>query len=68
MRTLDGLTPGFPPRRNTEYPFRDGDEEWTYPAAEETFFEAEVQRFRDLAYRVLIGAERIVSAIRGQPN
>jgi hypothetical protein len=68
IRALDGLAPQLPPRRNTEYPFPDALGQWSYPAAEGVFSPAEVQQFRTLAYRVLDGAERIVSAIRRRPS
>jgi len=68
IRALDGLAPQLPPRRNTEYPFQDANGQWIYPAAEGVFSQAEVQRFRELAHRVLDGAERVVSAIRRRPR
>jgi len=68
IKTLDGLAPRFPPQRNTEYPFQVAQDRWVYPAAEEVFSQGEVQQFRDLAYRVLDGAERVVSGIRRQPR
>lgn len=68
IKTLDGLAPQFPPRRNTEYPFLAAHGQWTYPAAEGVFSQDEVRQFRELAYRVLDGAERVVSAIRRRPR
>ena len=67
IKALDDLAPQLSPRRNTEYPFRDVQGQWTYPAAADVFTEDEVVRFRKLAYRVLDGAERVVSAIRRRP-
>jgi hypothetical protein len=68
ISALDGLAPRLPPRRNTEYPFRNAVGQWTYPAAEGVFSQAEIQQFRALAHRVLDGAERIVSVIRRRPR
>jgi hypothetical protein len=68
IRALDGLTPRLPTLRNTEYPFQNAHGQWTYPAAEAVFSQDEVQRFRDLAHRVLDRAGRIVSGIRRQPR
>jgi hypothetical protein len=69
IRSLDALAPhrpapGQPPGRNTEYPFRDPQAAWTYPAAAGTFSVEEIRRYRALAYRISAGAKRIVSAIR----
>ena len=68
IKSLDGLAPQLPPRRNTEYPFRDTNGEWTYPAAEEVFSQEECQEFRALSHRILDGAGRIVSIIRRRPQ
>jgi hypothetical protein len=73
IRSLDALAPrrpppGQPPRRNTEYPFCDAKNKWTFPAAKGAFSADEIQRFRTLAYRVLTGAGRIISAIRRRPQ
>ena len=54
--------------RRPGYPFQDAQGQWTYPAAEGVFSPDEVQQFRALAYRVLDGAGRIVSAIRRRPR
>ena len=68
IRALDELAPQPLPRRNTEYPFQDAQSQWSYPAAEDAFSTDEVQRFRELAHRVLDEAGRIVSAIRRRPR
>lgn len=73
IRALDALAPRRPPpggrlRRNTEYPFHAAAGGWTYPADETTFSAQEMNRFRALAYRVVAGAGRIVSAIRRGPD
>jgi HEPN domain-containing protein len=67
IRALDALAPKRPapgalPARNTEYPFRQGDE-WRAPAEAETFSAADVERFRALAHRIVPACERTVSAI-----
>jgi hypothetical protein len=68
IKVLDNLAPQMPPRRNTEYPFQDAQGRWTYPAADGVFTAEEVREFRALAYRVLDGADRIVSVIRRRPR
>jgi hypothetical protein len=68
IKALDVLAPQLPARGNTEYPFLDAKGQWTYPAAEGVFSKDEVAQFRELAYRVLDGAGRIVSAIRRRPS
>ena len=73
IRSLDALVPQRPgpgerPRRNTEYPFQNPEGQWTYPAAEEVFSSEEVRRFRGLAFRIVDGAGRIISAIRRAPR
>jgi len=68
IRALDALAPQRVTRRNTEYTFRDGLGQWTYPAARGVFSQEEVQEFRALAHRMLDGAGRIVSAIRRRPS
>ena len=73
LRALDALVPRRPtvgdaPQRNTEYPFLIADKKWTYPAAEKIFSDAEFQRFRDLAQRVLQRAGQIVGALRRRPR
>ena len=73
IRALDALAPrapapGQPLRRNTEYPFHDADGNWTYPAANNTFSAKEVERFRQLAYRIVDNAARIITAIRRAPK
>jgi hypothetical protein len=73
IKELDALVPKRPPpgenpRRNTEYPFIDANAQWTYPAADGTFSQAEMERFRALAHRILDNASRIVSAIRRRPK
>lgn len=56
--------PGNLPGRNTEYPFLDENQEWTYPAADGSFSQIEIEWFRKLAHRVVARSERIVSVIR----
>lgn len=73
IHALDALAPKAPapgqgPRRNTEYPFHDASGNWTYPAAEATFSVEEVERFRQLAYRIVDNAARIITAIRRAPK
>lgn len=73
IRDLDALAPRAPApgqglRRNTEYPFHDAGESWTYPAADKTFTPEEVERFRQLAYRIVDNAARIITAIRRAPR
>ncbi len=68
IKALDDLAPQFPPKRNTEYPFQEAGGQWTFPAAKDVFSSEEVQRFRELAHRVLNGAGWIVSAVRRRPR
>ena len=73
IRSLDALAPRAPapgerPRRNTEYPFHDTGGSWTYPAAEDIFLAEEVERFRQLAHRIVDNAGRIIRAIRRTPK
>lgn len=73
IKDLDALAPRRPPpgerpRRNTEYPFVDTNGQWTYPAAEEVFSQAEIQRFRALTHRIVDKVGRMVSAIRRGPK
>lgn len=68
IRAVDRLAPRLPPRRNTEYPFRDARGQWTYPAAEGVFSQKEVEQFRASAHRILDRAGRIVSVIRRRPR
>jgi HEPN domain-containing protein len=73
IHSLDALAPrapapGQPPRRNTEYPFHDATGEWMYPAAEDVFSVEEVERFRQLAHRIVDNAGRIIAAIRRAPR
>jgi HEPN domain-containing protein len=72
IRALELLAPRRPapgrlPARNTEYPFRDKNHEWTYPAAAGHFSAAEVRQFRALAHRIKEGCARVVKAIRRRP-
>jgi hypothetical protein len=60
--------PGQPHRRNTEYPFQDPQNRWTFPAAQGIFSSSEVQRFRDLSHRIADGADRIIRTIRRAPR
>jgi HEPN domain len=73
IRNLDELAPhrpapGQPPQRNTEYPFQVTPTNWSYPAAEDVFSSKEIQRFRNLAHRIVAGAGKIVSAVRRGPR
>jgi len=73
IRALDALAPRAPlpgeqPRRNTEYPFHDAGGNWTYPAAEVIFSAEEVERFRQLAHRIVDNAGRLIAAIRRAPR
>jgi hypothetical protein len=60
--------PGQPHRKNTEYPFQDTHNQWTFPAADGAFSMGEVRRFRDLSYRIADGASRIITAIQHAPR
>jgi HEPN domain-containing protein len=69
LMALDALVPRRPtagggPQRNTEYPFLEADGQWTYPAADSVFSQAEITQFRSLAKHVLDKAGRIISALR----
>jgi HEPN domain-containing protein len=73
IRSLDTLAPkrpapGQPHRRNTEYPFRDPQDRWTYPAARAVFSSAEIEQFRNLSHRIARVAEQVISAIRRAPR
>ena len=73
IHSLEDLIPRQPPRgqphrRNTEYPFQDSANQWTCPAVQGTFSLVEVQRFRDLSYRIANGASQIISMIRHAPK
>ena len=73
IRSLDILrakrpAPGQPHRRNTEYPFQDPHDRWTYPAARGVFSSAEIEQFRDLSHRIARVAEQVISAIRRAPR
>ena len=73
IHALEDLIPRQPPRgqphrRNTEYPFQDSANQWTCPAAKDTFSLPEIQRFRDLSHRIADGAERIIRTIRRAPK
>lgn len=68
IRALDALIPRLDPTRNTEYPFRTLQDEWTYPAAADAFSLQELQRFRSLAQRIIDGTERLVRSLRRQPG
>jgi hypothetical protein len=72
IAAIDALAPRWPapgerPGRNTEYPFVNPDDDWTFPAAGATFSRKEVDRFRQLTYVVLAGVGRVISAIRRRP-
>jgi len=73
VRAITALAPKRPApgklhRRNTEYPFQLDEMTWTVPAAESSFdFEADVERFRKLAWRIHDGVRRLVSAICRAP-
>jgi hypothetical protein len=73
IKALEGLVPkrpppGSSPQRNTEYPFVDQGGKWTHPAAKNIFHDDKFNQFRDLAYRILEGAGRLVSEIRRAPR
>jgi HEPN domain-containing protein len=73
IRVLDNHAPkrpgaGRPAPRNTEYPFRRQDGAWGYPAQPDVFTREELQRFRELAHRVLDGCHRVMSAIARSPS
>jgi HEPN domain-containing protein len=73
IRSLDILAPrrpapGQPHQRNTEYPFQDPHDRWTYPAARGVFSSAEIKQFRDLPHRIARVAEQVISAIRRAPR
>lgn len=73
IRAITALAPKRPApgelhRRNTEYPFQLNEVTWKAPAEEGSFdFIADVERFRDLAWRIYDGVSRIVSAIQRTP-
>ena len=72
VRDLGNLAPRRPPprlpyRRNTEYPFQTGDEIRLAPTDPGTFDRDEVKRFRDVAYRIVSTAMKIVAAIEFGP-
>lgn len=48
--------------RNTEYPFQTADGNWTVPAEEGVFSAVDVERFDRIAFRILDGSRRIVTA------
>ncbi len=62
IRALCLLAPRLPPRRNTEYPFPDGEGGWTAPAAEGSFNVSEVYRFGSLADDLVPLVGRFVQA------
>ncbi len=73
IRSLDILAPkrpapGQPHRRNTEYPFQDAQDRWTYPAARGVFSSTEIEQFRDLSHRIARVAEQVISATRRAPR
>src|SRR5262249_5934744 len=73
IRSLDSLVPqaaepSGEPVRNTEYPFRDAAGQWTFPAADDTFDDTEVKRFRDLSYRIVMNVGKIMAALRRKPT
>lgn len=73
IRAIDRLAPrragpGQLPARNTEYPFQDVPAAWRSPAQEDVFEAAEAARFRQLAFRLLAGCDRIMAAIERRPG
>jgi hypothetical protein len=73
IRSLETLTPkrpapGQPHRRNTEYPFQDPKDRWTYPAADGVFSSAETEQIRELSHQIARVAEQVISAIRHAPR
>ena len=48
--------------RNTEYPFQTADGIWTVPADESVFSAEDMERFDRIAFRILDGSRRIVTA------
>jgi hypothetical protein len=69
---LSGLAPkwpgpGCPFPRNTEYPYEVVKGTWRAPASLGSFSRKEVKKYRNLAERVLPGAERALSAIKRSP-
>ena len=55
--------PGELARRNTEYPFQKSGGDWVSPCDDEVFSLAEIDQFRSLAHRILLGSDRIVSSL-----
>jgi len=67
IRDLDQLAPAWPSpgsrfARNTEYPYQIDDADWLSPSASNAFSPSEVERFRQLAHRVVDRSRRIISA------
>jgi len=60
--------PGQPHRKNTEYPFQDARNQWTFPAAQGVFSSSDIQRFRRLSHDIAEGASRIIATIRRAPR
>ena len=63
INVLESLAPSAAATRNTEYPFLEGINNWTYPAAIDTFSNEEIGRHRQLAHRVLVGSERLLTVL-----
>lgn len=68
IRALCLLAPRLPPRRNTEYPYPDGQGGWTAPAVQGSFTAAEVYRFRRLSDQLVPIVGRFVQSVRLRPR
>jgi hypothetical protein len=73
IHALEDLIPRRPPqrqphRKNTEYPFEDAHNQWTFPAAKGVFSLSEIRRFRRLSHNIADGASRIIAAIQREPR
>lgn len=73
IRAIDRLAPrraapGQLPARNTEYPYQEVPSVWRAPAQGDVFEAAEAVRFRQLAFRLPAGCDRIMAAIERRPG
>jgi hypothetical protein len=73
IRAIDRLaprraSPGQLPARNAEYPFQAVPSVWRAPAQDDVFEAPEAVRFRQLAFRLLAGCDRIMAGIERRPT
>lgn len=56
--------PGLLAARNSEYPYQPSADVWAAPADPGVFLDSEIELYRKLAYDILRGCEKLVSALQ----